>query len=64
MTALHRCYQEDFMQTANTHHAPAENGSFLARHGNQITIALWIIAFASHAFLIPQLIRDVFRSKP
>lgn len=52
------------MQTTNTQQVQAKSSSFLARHGNQITIAFWIIALASHAFLIPKFIKDVFQKQP
>jgi hypothetical protein len=37
--------------------------SFMQRHGNWITVALWAIALSSHAILIPKFIRELSQKK-
>ena len=37
--------------------------SFIQRHGNLITVALWVIALSSHAILIPKFIRELSEKK-
>ncbi len=32
---------------------------FTHKYGNIITVALWIAALSSHAFLLPKLLRDL-----
>ncbi len=34
--------------------------SFVKKYGNAITTGLWIVALASHAILLPKLLRELF----
>ncbi|GAC1371065.1 MAG: hypothetical protein NVS2B12_21400 [Ktedonobacteraceae bacterium] len=44
---------------ANDTTASIANESFTRKYGNVITIALWVAALSSHAFLLPKLLRDL-----
>lgn len=37
----------------------APKGIFSNKFSNRVTIALWVIALSSHAFLLPKFLRDL-----
>ena len=49
------------MQNNHAHNQQASRGNFFERHDNQIVVALWILALASHAILMPKFIKEVLQ---
>ena len=43
----------------NNSASSSTNESFVGKYGNVITVALWVAALSSHAFLLPKLLRDL-----
>jgi hypothetical protein len=55
------CSRKVFMQNNHMNDKQAARGNFFERHDNQIVVALWILALASHAILIPKFIKEVLQ---